>query len=285
MEDLLEACGAVIDRPQFLPGVIEVGESSRAPERTQVVRENSRPDLPGANELFLASLNTLVKQNSQLLEQLSNKEDSKRESQLKKRNREENYSPEEPVTILEESYRIKDDGLELIDFGLRQGLRPINADPASYWVKGTFRQVDRPILGATLYTEHIMPGSLNKSVACKMSDRCAHLDIKNFLSKNSGVGREAKKSLKVTGLITDEFCMGLQTDWTPADSVWEVVDGGFNLLCGEHMIRQYSYTAIVMFRCLHEIRYFCGVTERNPKLQRTLIESFYNECLKVSCIR
>ena len=68
MEDLLEACGAVIDRPQFLPGVIEVGDSSRAPERTQVVRENSRPDLPGAHELFLASLNTLVKQNSQLLE-------------------------------------------------------------------------------------------------------------------------------------------------------------------------------------------------------------------------
>ena len=63
--------------------------------------------------------------------------------------------------------------------------------------------------------------------------------------------------------------------------MWEVIDAGFNYMAVEFMVRRYSYTALAMMRCLHDVRYFCGVAP-NPKLQRKLIEDFFNECFRVS---
>ena len=282
IQELLEACGSVVDRqPARVSQVLTQGEPTRAV--AELIPSHTTQG-SAANQQILSSISSVLQQSNQLMAMMMRKdgeskgeEDTSRKRKLK----EDNHSPEEPIMLLE-SYRLEDDTHQTKDFKLRQRLRPINVDPAAYWVKGTFRQVDRPILGALLYTEHIMPGYINELTACKMSDRCAHLEIKNFLTKNSGVARESKKNLKVSGILTEDFSMGIGTEWTPADTVWEVVDAGFNLLCAEHMIRQYSYTGISMLRALHEIRYFCGVTSGNPKLQRTLLESFYNKCLKVS---
>ena len=78
--------------------------------------------------------------------------------------------------------------------------------------------------------------------------------------------------------------MGIDTHWSTVDSVYEVVDAGFNHLCVEFMIRNYSYSAIAIMRGLHECRYFCGVAP-NPKQQRILVEAYYNECLKVCYLK
>ena len=86
--------------------------------------------------------------------------------------------------------------------------------------------------------------------------------------------------MKVHEVHEDHLSMGIDTHWPTADSVYEVVDAGFNHLCVEFMIRNYSYSAIAILRGLHECRYFCGVA-LNPKQQRTLVEAYYNECLKV----
>ena len=286
IDELLEACGTVVDRPPARGPSSSQGGSQVCTSRVAAEPLPASTNQGGAaNEHILSSISSVLQQSNQLMAMMMKKGDESKgeeDNTRKRKLKEDNHNPEEPIMLLEESYRLEDDAHQAIDFKLRQRLRPINVDPASYWVKGTFRQVDRPILGALLYTEHIMPGYINELTACKMSDRCAHLEIKNFLTKNSGVARESKKNLKVSGILTEDFSMGIGTDWTPADTVWEVVDAGFNLLCAEHMIRQYSYTGISMLRALHEIRYFCGVTSGNPKLQRTLLESFYNECLKVS---
>ena len=74
--------------------------------------------------------------------------------------------------------------------------------------------------------------------------------------------------------------MGLQTQWSSPDTVFEAVDAGFNMVAIEYMVRNYSYTGLAMLRCLHDVRYFCGVSV-TPKMQRTLIEGFFNECLQV----
>ena len=193
-----------------------------------------------------------------------------------------NYSPEDPVLLSEDAYKLEDDAHEKIDTRLRQRLRQINAPPETYYTKGAFARLEKPILGDTLYLEHIMPNNVNPSVKCKMHDRCALWEIKNLLTKNAGVFRESGKKIKVNEIANNEFSMGLETQWLPATEVFEVVDAGFNYLCCEFMIRGYSYTAIAMMRCLHEVRYFCGVCGGSPKLQRVLIESYFNDCFTVS---
>ena len=160
--------------------------------------------------------------------------------------------------MFKESYDVEDDAHEKVDVVLRQRLRPINADPESYWKKGSFKECERPILGSSLYLEHVMPGSVNEATICKSHHRVAPVEIKNFLSKNANVLSEKKKKIKMYEVGNDEFSMGVQTQWEQAATVWEVVDAGFNFLSVEFMVRNYSYTAIAMLRCLHECRWFDG---------------------------
>ena len=181
--------------------------------------------------------------------------------------------------IFKETYKIDDDAHDKIDTRLCQRLRPINADPKTYWKRGAFSRVDSPILGSTMYMEHLMPGSVNEATVCKRHDSHAYVEVKNFLSKNSGVGSISKKQIRVHEVSDELFAMGVQQHWDVASTVWEVMDAAFNFMAVEHMIRPYSYTALAMMHVLHESRFFCGVAS-DPKQQRVLLESYFNECFK-----
>ena len=56
------------------------------------------------------------------------------------------------------------------------------------------------------------------------------------------------------------------------------MDAGWNFVGVLFMVRNYSYTGLAMMRALHECRFFCAVAK--PRLQRTLIEGFFNECFR-----
>ena len=187
---------------------------------------------------------------------LKDKESSReKEGQAKRKSKEETIStPQEPIMFLEEAYRIEDDAHETIDTKLRQKLRPINADPKSWWVKGAFNKVESPILGASLYTEHLMPGAVAEKTIMMAHDRGAHLELKNFLSKNSNVLSESKKKLKVLDDLAGEMHLDVRTDWQAASTVWEAVDAGLNYAAVEFQIRGYNYSPLAMIRCLHESR-------------------------------
>ena len=179
----------------------------------------------------------------------------KEEGQAKRKNKEESTtSPQEPIMILEESYRIEDDGHETLDTKLRQRLRPINADPKVWWVKGAFNRVESPVLGASLYTEHLMPGMVAEKTILMAHDRGAHIELKNYLTRNSNVFSESKKKIKVTDDLVGEMHLGIRTDWQPATTVWEAVDAGLNYAAVEFMVRSYNYSPLAMIRCLHECR-------------------------------
>ena len=124
------------------------------------------------------------------------------------------------------------------------------------------------------------PPAIHEGTLCKNYDRVAYLEIKNWLSRNSWVCKEANKKIQVQELGSDQFSMGVQTNWEGANDVHEVFSGGLNFLAAEHMTRQYSYSGIAMIRCLHEVRFFVGVAP-NTKVQKGLIEQFFNDCFKV----
>ena len=79
---------------------------------------------------------------------------------------------------------------------------------------------------------------------------------------------------------SEEFNMGINTQWNPAHYVWEVVEAGFNYMAIEHKVRNYSYTALAIMRGLNECMYFSGCT-KVPKVYRELIESYFNDCFQV----
>jgi hypothetical protein len=147
-----------------------------------------------------------------LMEAQGSRRSSEEDGVTKRKVKEDiSYHPQEPFPFVDDAYKIDDDGHEKVDTLLRQRLRPINACPTTYWKKGAFKQCERPILGASLYLEHIMPGSVNKTTICKHHDRCAFIEIKNYLSKNSGVSNQNKKKIKLYEVGHDEFGMGVHS--------------------------------------------------------------------------
>ena len=235
----------------------------------------------GANGNFAEAIQALIQHSKDLVNVVKEGKKNDDYGSSKRKLREEIcYYPQDPVMILEPNYNLKDDAHDTLDLKLMQRLRPINACPFTYYKKGAFERVERPIHGRGLFTEHLMPASVHEGTVCRMHDREAHWEIKNLLTRNSGVQRELRKQVKVDVVQSDEFSMGVQTQWNSANYVWEIVEAGFNYMAVEHMIRTYSYTALAMMRTLHECRYFCGCTN-NPKVQRGLIETFFNDCFQV----
>ena len=272
LAELVAACSNQVEQPAMvdLPPVLDSPQGLPRPLRPG----------PQLTVELDPTVRALLDQNTQLMN-LVRQQSQGGEPEKKRLRAEVSYTPGEPVMLFYEAYRLEDDGHDKIDTHLRQTLRPINVCPSTYYTKGAFSRVDRPILGSALYLEHIMPNNVNESTICKHYDRCAIQEIKNYLTKNSGVGREVKKSAKFFEVHENEFSMGIQTNWLQASDIFEVVDAGWNYLAVEFMVRNYSYTAIAIMRCLHEVRFFGGVCS-GPKQQKLLIENYFNDCFKVA---
>ena len=279
LQELISACRNQVEAPAVISQESHGGLGDQQQEASGECSQSGQVQIHAqASASFMdPTVRALIDQNNRLMEMVRHKGE---ESSKRKAKEEVSYAAQEPVMLFYEAYKIEDDAHEKIDTFLRQSLRPINVDPSTYWTKEAFKRVDRPIRGSALYLEHIMQVHVNEVTICKSYDRCAILEIKNFLTKNSGVASDLKKRCKIYDIQEDEFNLGIHTQWSKADTVFEVVDAAFNYLCVEFMIRNYSYTAIAILRGLHECRYFCGVAA-SPKQQRMLIESYLNECLKV----
>ena len=281
LEALIEECRTQVDTPPLMTGRTRGPTPERDSQIQGTSQEGSRLETPSNSSQeqnhLTSSLAKFIEHTGKLVEALSNKDERSREG--KRRLKEEvNLYPQDPILLSDPAYKLEDDGQDVLDLALRQKLRPINACPKTYWTKGSFERVERPVRGAALFLSHLIPGYVNEATICKFHDRCAFLEIKNFLSKNAGVARDNKQVAKVAKSDQDEFSMGISTVWEPANYVWEVMEAGLNYI--EFMVRGYSYSGLAMLRCLHEARYFCGVAS-NPKQQRVLLEHFFNECFQV----
>ena len=243
------------------PALVQGGGAKSGLETVAAAASSGQaPEGPvtGNNFMMKAMMEQHDKAMNMLITVIRGKTDSNEREELgvKRKNKDEpSMTPQEPVMFLEESYRIEDDGHDTVDTKLCQKLRPINADPKTWWIKGAFNRVESPVLGASLYTEHLMPGVVAEKTIVMAHDRLSHLEIKNFLTKNNNVLSEAKKKLKVTDDLAGEMHFGLQTHWLAATTVWEVVDAGLNFAAVEFMIRGWNYSPLAVIRCLHECRY------------------------------
>ena len=57
-------------------------------------------------------------------------------------------TPQDTIEIKVDGYKLYDDVHSILHLGLWQRLRPIIADPTTWWMKGAILRVEKPVCGA-----------------------------------------------------------------------------------------------------------------------------------------
>ena len=175
LEDILEELGSAVERPNLIQRVATSSSATGPLEETRPLETSEQAPRAGhsRDNKLADSIERLVTQNNELLKLVAERQERPREegSGAKRKVKDEVYDPEEPVLLLMENYKIEDDGHYTMDTKLRQMIRPINIAPEEYWTKDAFKRVDRPILGNSLYLEHLMNGDVHPGTLYKSYDR------------------------------------------------------------------------------------------------------------------
>ena len=186
LEDLIADCNNQVERPNPFnrdPQDRPTQGSSSSPQDSNQALQNA----PCQSSVD-PTVRALIAQNNRLQGLMENMVKQTQGHENKRKCKDDvSLTPEEPLLIVEEAYKLEDDKHDKVDTRLRQRLGTINACPTTYWDKEAFFRVERPILGAALYLEHLMPGNVAEPTLCKHHDRCAYIEIKNYLTK-SGPG-------------------------------------------------------------------------------------------------
>ena len=96
---------------------------------------------------------------------------------------------------------------------------------------------------------------------CKAHDRCAFIEVKNFMGKNPGETDKAKKRVSITN-EDDNFSMGVETKWDNPNTMWECVDSFLRCMAVVHLVNQHSYAGLAIFHCIHSCRWAVPCKQR-----------------------
>ena len=184
----------------------------------------------------------------------------------------ESEEDQEPI-LIEKTFKVKDNGHDIIDFKVRNSLRTINAKPENYY-KNLARKVEPQL--ETVEMDHLTANTVNPRIIKKIHDAGAHLELKYFDGGNITVESRAPKasfSARSGDIQTD-----LALDWVEPNTVWQCVDALLNYCTTVYSVRRDDYTPWVIMKVLHEIRYFSIC--REPKLQKKVITEFVNSIFR-----
>ena len=180
----------------------------------------------------------------------------------------ESEDDQEPI-LVEKTFKVKDNGHDILDFKILNSLRTINAKPEDYY-KNLVRKVEPQL--ETVEMDHLTANTVNPRVIKKVHDAGAHLELKYFDAGNITVESRAPKasfSARSGDIQTD-----LALDWIEPSTVWQCVDALMNYCTTVYSVRRDDYTPWVILKVLHEIRYFSIC--REPRLQKKVITEFVN---------
>ena len=180
----------------------------------------------------------------------------------------------EPIH-LKENYALDDNGTDKIDLRLRHRLVTPNGDPKSWWNKengALLCRITRPVRGASLHLEHLMVGRVSNLTLMRMSDSGKVMKLKYLLSKNAAIEFDDDAKQLSIRRQDKNFSADVRPDWKKPETLWEVVDGVKNYVDAVHLIRGYSYEALVVDRALHHIRFFNRTAEASKTPEKLQVE-------------
>ena len=171
--------------------------------------------------------------------------------------------------LINKTFKVKDNGHDILDFDVRNKLRTINAKPETYY-KHLAKKVEPQL--ETIEVDHLTANTVNPRIIKKVHDATSHLELKYFDAGNITVeSRAPKASFKTRG---GDIQTDLALDWIEPDTVWQCIDALLNYCTTVYSVRRDDYTPWVIMKVLHEIRYFSICKE--PKLQKKVITEFVN---------
>ena len=228
-----------------IPEVPQKGKSRRSVRAT-------------TDAVHLATTMTALQKTIKLMSGKRKRKDSSTDS-------EDDQSP----ILVNKTFKVKDNGHDILDFEIRNKLRTINAKPDTYF-KHLIKKVEPQL--ETIEVDHLIANTVNPRIIKKVHDVSAHLELKYFDAGNITVeSRAPKASFKARG---GDIQTDLALDWVEPDTVWQCVDALLNYCTTVYSVRRDDYTPWVIIKVLHEIRYFAAC--RDAKLQKKVITEFVN---------
>ena len=180
-----------------------------------------------------------------------------------------NLMPDRKTVIL--SFKKgKDDGKDVLAKKLRAKLRPVNSAPSEHYAM--YERVDRPVLDGW-ESDHFGVNAVNPKVTCALHDKGAKMTIKMFHKENKSTA-DHKTALRIhhDPSKVDGVAGALETVWHEPQDVYSVINSVFAYCISEHRIRNHSYVPLLLLKCLHELRFFCGIAETDAKQVEYLTE-------------
>ena len=228
-----------------IPEVPQKGKSRRSVRAT-------------TDAVHLATTMTALQKTIKLMSGKRKRKDSSTDS-------EDDQSP----ILVNKTFKVKDNGHDILDFEIRNKLRTINAKPDTYF-KHLIKKVEPQL--ETIEVDHLTANTVNPRIIKKVHDVSAHLELKYFDAGNITVeSRAPKASFKARG---GDIQTDLALDWVEPDTVWQCVDALLSYCTTVYSVRKDDYTPWVIIKVLHEIRYFAAC--RDAKLQKKVITEFVN---------
>ena len=98
---------------------------------------------------------------------------------------------EQNPILVDDTFKVKDNGHDVLDFKIRNSLRTINAKPKTYY-KYLNKKVEPQL--ETLEVDHLTANTINPRIVKKVHDMNAHLELKYFDVGNITVESRAPKA-------------------------------------------------------------------------------------------
>ena len=222
-------------------------------------RKKARKSLKANSEAVKLVTRNVVKETMKMMKHVKRKRDESTSES------EDDQSP----LLINKTFKVKDNGHDILDYDIRNKLRTINAKPDTYY-KHLVRKVEPQL--ETIEVDHLTANTVNPRIIKKVHDATAHLELKYFDAGNITVeSRAPKASFKTRG---GDIQTDLALDWIEPDTVWQCVDALLNYCTTVYSVRRDDYTPWVIMKVLHEIRYFSIC--KDAKLQKKVITEFVN---------
>ena len=181
---------------------------------------------------------------------------------------------EETPVLTDKTWKLRDNGVDVLDMDLRHLLRAPTSSPDDWWKQPFRGRVSRPIRGAGMNMEScIGHARIHDSTIKRCHDRAALINTKMLLARNADV---SIKDVKLVKIGADK--LSYDRKWAQPETASEVAEAVQNYVALIYYIRGYSFEAISISRAFHDAGWLLGVVS-SEKEQLELLEAVFDKLL------
>ena len=193
----------------------------------------------------------------------------------------EDKQAEDPMEMVEKTIEVKDDGKATIDVKARMMFAKFpNCNPTIWWKReNEIPRISKPRLSHSLTYAFCSGSFLCKDTVYKWHDAGCLLELRHFLSKNSGVRGKTQQKLQVGTTLDAEMFGTLDKDYKHCSSMGEVREAVRNIQTLTFLIRNYDYGPLALGNALEKICWMSGPARGDIGKQKEMVTKFCNRVL------